>query len=163
DATHPAGIQKMYEFVRTSYDRSRVPLASIELFRRALDILPEDVVQVRLAYHKGTPVAGGITLVFKNTVYAWYGGTTRPPGVAAFDCLTWDEIAWACRNQQSNYDFGGAGWPEEEYGPRHFKAKFGGQLVNYGRYRKVYSGWKLAVAKSSFHVLRSMISATVSK
>ncbi len=163
DETTSDGIRKMYELLQYSYERAKVPLADCSLFRAALDRLPPGVVQVRIAYHHDTPVAGGIVLNFKKRVYAWYGGTVRVPGITPFDCLTWDEIEWGGQHGLQWYDFGGAGWPDEEYGPRKFKAKFGGELVSYGRYRKVYSGWKLAVAKTSYRMLRSVVSPTAAK
>jgi hypothetical protein len=160
DATSHGGIDEMYRQVAVSYGRSRVPLADISLFRAALAQLPAGVVQVRIARYEGHPVASGIALVFKRRVYAWYGGTSRLQGVSPFDCLTWEELRWGCENGQRIYDFGGAGWPGEEYGPREFKAKFGGQLVRYGRYHKVYSGWKLSTAKALYRMFRGVVAPT---
>ncbi|MGD9856529.1 MAG: lipid II:glycine glycyltransferase FemX [Planctomycetaceae bacterium] len=158
DATTDEGVRQMYGLIKSSYQRARVPLGDIRLFHAALERLPKGTVQIRIASHQGAAVAGGVVLVFKGRMYAWYGGTTRPPGITPFDGFTWDEIQWGSRNHQQTYDFGGAGWPDEDYGPRKFKAKFGGRLVNYGRYLKIYSGWKMAVAKTSFRVLRSVVS-----
>ena len=44
-------------------------------------------------------------------------------------------------------DFGGAGKPDEPYGVRTFKAKYGGELVNYGRYVCVHSRGRLAISR----------------
>lgn len=163
DATSVAGVEEMYELVQCSYNRSKIPLANISLFHAALEHLPEGVVQIRIARHDDAAVAAGIVLVFKGVVYAWYGGTNRVPGISPFDCLTWDEIRWGQEQGERLYDFGGAGWPDEEYGPREFKAKFGGELVSYGRYRKVYSSWKLTLAKTSYWLLRKIAFAHSSK
>jgi CelD/BcsL family acetyltransferase involved in cellulose biosynthesis len=157
DATTREGIDQMYRLVAMSYGRSRIPLADISLFRSALSLLPAGVAQVRIARHEGNAAAGGIALLYKRRMYAWYGGTSRAQGVSPFDCLTWDELRWGCQNGQQLYDFGGAGWPGEEYGPREFKSKFGGQLVNYGRYQKVYSGWKLSTARTLYRMLRGVV------
>ena len=37
-----------------------------------------------------------------------------------------------------NLIFGGAGKPDKPYGVRDYKLKFGGQLVNWGRFEKVH-------------------------
>ncbi|MEM8735459.1 MAG: GNAT family N-acetyltransferase [Planctomycetota bacterium] len=145
----------MYGLVQTSYERSGVPLVDQRLFSEALARLGEDVVQVRVARFEGTPVAAGISLAFQGRFYAWYGGGIRKPGIAPFDVLTWDEIRWASENGFQCYDFGGAGWPDEEYGPREFKAKFGGELVSYGRYRKVSAPVALKFAEQSYALLRN--------
>ena len=55
-----------------------------------------------------------------------------------------------------------AGWPDKPYGVREFKAKFGGSLVHYGRYRKVYSRWKMALAERAYE-FRSSILRRVSR
>ena len=60
------------------------------------------------------------------------------------------------------YDFGGAGWPNVPYGVRDFKASFGGELVCYGRYRKVYSRWKMALAERAYELGRTVISPKIS-
>ena len=144
--------------VKDSYKRSRVPLVNVQLFHAALDYFPKDVVQVRIATYEGKDVAAGIGLMFRGRFYAWYGGSLRIAQIAPFDCLTWDEIRWTSEQGGRYYDFGGAGWPNEEYGPRDFKEKFRGDLVCYGRYRRVYSPWKLMLAETAYKFLRGLIS-----
>lgn len=163
EETTAAGIDEMYQLLQCSYEHARVPLADVRMFHAAREMLPPGTVQVRIVSHQGVAVAAGIVLVFKGVIYAWYGGTSRPRGLAPFDILTWDEIEWGCTNHQQLYDFGGAGWPDEDYGPRHFKSKFGGRLVNHGRYRKVSSRWKLALAQTSYRALRRTVSPVSSK
>ena len=152
------GIECMYELVRTSYARSNVPLAAVGMFHEALRALPKNCVDVRIAWHNDTPVAGGIVLKYKKAIFAWYGGSERVAGIVPFDCLTWDEICWGANNGYATYDFGGAGWPDEEYGPREFKAKFGGDRICYGRYRKVYSPFKLRLVETAYRTARRFIS-----
>ena len=152
------GIERMYALVRESYQRSEVPLAGIELFHAARQQLGDEIVQVRIATHQGRDVAAGIGLVYAGRFFAWYGGTLRLPSIAPFDCLTWDEVRWSSENGLDCYDFGGAGWPDEEYGPREFKKKFGGELVRYGRYRRVYSPFKLRLAETAYGLIRGSLS-----
>ncbi len=57
----------------------------------------------------------------------------------------------------ATYDLGGAGWANEPYGVRDFKAKFRGELVSYGRYRKVYSPLKLTLAEEGYASLRKWV------
>lgn len=157
DNTH-AGISKMYPLIEETYRRSKVPLAEEELFHAALDCLPEGSVQIRLSVQDANVMAAGIGLVYKDRFFAWYGGSSRTPSLAPFDLLTWDEIRWCVENEIDYYDFGGAGWPDEEYGPRDFKAKFGGELVCFGRYRKVLDPFMLSIAEKGFAALRSFFS-----
>ena len=155
ETTHDS-IDELYKLVQFSYSRSGVPLAGKELFQRALVIFGSEIVEIRLAKYKNATVAAGITLKFKGVVYAWYGGSYRLPGLAPFAALTWSEIESGAREGFRFYDFGGAGWPDEDYGPRDFKSKFGGELVRYGRYKKVDSPMKLKAATSVFGLLKQI-------
>ena len=48
------------------------------------------------------------------------------------------------------FDFGGAGTPKKSYGVRDYKKKFGGKLVNYGRYEEIRRPLKFATANVGF-------------
>ena len=158
DMTTEAGVDVLYDCLQLSYGRSQVPLADKSLFTAAFDILPREQIKISVAWYEGAPVAAGILLCSKDLIYAWYGGLQRVKGLSAFDCLTWHEIEWAQQHGYRLYDFGGAGWPNEPYGVRDFKAKFGGELVNYGRYRKVYAPRTLRLAEKVYSLVRSSVS-----
>ncbi len=83
-------------------------------------------------------IIGGIMLpVFEHKmVYEWYvAGLDREykhlyPSVLA----TWAGIKYAMENGFDAFDFMGAGVPSHSYGVREFKSKFGGQILNFGRF-----------------------------
>ncbi|NJK78480.1 MAG: peptidoglycan bridge formation glycyltransferase FemA/FemB family protein [Chloroflexaceae bacterium] len=152
------GVDVLYHFTQMSYERSRVPLADISMFQAAVRVLqPHTMVRIFIAYQEDkTPLAADIILFYKDLVYAWYGGVQRVKGVFPVECLTWHEIELGKQLGFAHYDFGGAGKPDEPYGVRDFKAKFGAPLVNYGRYRKVYSQWKLELAERAYELRREL-------
>ena len=150
----PEAVQQMYQCVQSSYLRSGIPLADIKLFLASLEEFDEQCIDIRLAKYEGRIVAGGITLKFGDRVFAWYGGAERVTGLSPFSLLTWDEIKCGNREGFRYYDFGGAGVPERPYGPREFKAKFGGELVNFGRYRKINSKFCFYAAETAFKILK---------
>ena len=47
---------------------------------------------------------------------------------------TWAAMEYANQNNIPKFDFMGAGSPDDTYGVRDFKARFGGELVEHGRY-----------------------------
>ena len=51
---------------------------------------------------------------------------------------TWAAIEYANRNDIPKFDFMGAGMKDIDYGVREFKSRFGGELVEYGRYLKIF-------------------------
>ena len=156
DATSATGVDEMYKIVQHSYARSRVPLADVALFHAALERLPAGTVRVQTARDGDDPVASIISLVYRGRIFSWYGGTLRIAGKSPFATIVWDDICWGSENGQQIYDFGGAGWPDEDYGPRNFKASFGGQQVRYGRYRKTYSPWRQRLAETAYEMTRRL-------
>ena len=83
-------------------------------------------------------IIGGIMCpIFKNeTIYEWYiAGLDNEfknnyPSILA----TYAPIKYAFENNINCFDFMGAGAPNKEYGVREFKMKFGGELLNLGRF-----------------------------
>lgn len=67
---------------------------------------------------------------------------------------TWAAIDFACRNCIAEFDFMGAGSPAEDYGVREFKARFGGELMEPGRYTRIESSLKYLLAEKGFAFLQ---------
>jgi lipid II:glycine glycyltransferase (peptidoglycan interpeptide bridge formation enzyme) len=114
-------------------------------------------VKIFVARFEGSPVGACIVLLYKGVVYEWFWGVERTKSIYPAECITWHRIEWGLQNGYDLYDFGGAGWPNKPYGVREFKAKFGGDLVNYGRYRKVYSAWKFTLAEKGYDFVRNAV------
>ncbi len=68
----------------------------------------------------------------------------------------WEAIKQFSNEGYSVFDLAGAGWEGEQYGPGKFKSKFGGKETNFGRYRKVYSPWKLIAANTAYKLIRRL-------
>ncbi len=77
----------------------------------------------------------------KKVIYEWFiAGLDKEynkQGMYPSVLATWAGIKYAIDNQIETFDFMGAGHPDKPYGVREFKAKFGGELVNYGRYIRI--------------------------
>jgi len=52
--------------------------------------------------------------------------------------------------------FFGAGKRYEQYGVKEFRKVFGGQLVNFRRYKKIHSPMKLWLAEKGFEIWRKL-------
>lgn len=61
---------------------------------------------------------------------------------------TWSALEFANRNKIPLFDFMGAGRPGEQYGVRDFKARFGGEMVEYGRFLKIRKPFLYNIGKS---------------
>lgn len=67
---------------------------------------------------------------------------------------TWAAIEYANIKGIPMFDFMGAGNPREDYGVREFKARFGGQVVNYGRYICIFNPVLYYLGKKGMKVLK---------
>jgi serine/alanine adding enzyme len=161
DATCMEGIDALYPILQETFANARVPLADKELFVNACRILsPREMMKVFFVKHEGRPIAGTVLLCHKDTVFFWYAGIRRGSRLHAMEVIVFGMLEWAHFHNYRAFDYGGAGRPDKEYGVRDFKAKLGGELVNYGRYRKVYSPWKLAIAVRVYEASRSLWSGS---
>ena len=151
-------ISACIKLVKETYQNAQIPLAHSSLFESAHEILsPKNMIRVSMASVNGQPAATSFELLFKDVVYGWYGGIDR--SYSAYipnEMLMWDILKWGAESKYRVYDFGGAGKPDEEYGVRDFKAKFGGRLVAYGRNSYIHRPGLLNLSKAGFWIYQKI-------
>jgi CelD/BcsL family acetyltransferase involved in cellulose biosynthesis len=145
-----------YELLQKTYATAQVPLADRSLFEAAFDVLyPRGMVKFLLARIGDDYAAGSVELIYKDRIYGWYGGMDRAySNYIPNELLLWHIFQWGAENGYKVYDFGGAGRPDEEYGVRDFKAKFGGELICYGRNTCVHAPRLLWLSERGYHIMR---------
>jgi len=134
-------ILESYKVIKTVYERIKLPIPHISLFYNIYDILnKKKYLKTFAAFHCDKLVGVRMVLCYKNLIYDWYAGSNdsylkyRPN-----DILPWMIIKWGKENGFKRFDFGGAGKPNKPYGVREYKIKFGGEVVNYGRFIKIHN------------------------
>jgi serine/alanine adding enzyme len=159
EMVHREQIPIWYELIHQTFSRAHVPLADISLFEAAFDILlPRSKVRFLLGRVGDDYVAASAILLHKKNIYDWYQGFNRDyRSYLPNDLLVWNALEWGAANGFTVFDFGGAGKPNEEYGPRSFKAKFGGRLMNYGRNVYVHSPLKLRISRLGYQGIRKFL------
>ena len=152
-------LYECYELLERTYQLSQVPLADVSMFEAAFDVLmPKGMVQFILATVNGVPAAASVELVYKDVIYGWYSGLDRTfSNLTPNELIIWHILKWGAENNFSLYDFGGAGKPDEEYGVRDFKAKFGGELVNYGRNKHIPIPLFYKISEIGYNVARRFL------
>ena len=90
-----------------------------------------------LVLYDGQVVGGSICMLLPgHGVYEWYAcgkdGVFR--NIHPSSVTKYAGMKYACDNGFAVFDMMGAGKPDEEYGVRYFKAEFGGELVEHGRF-----------------------------
>lgn len=152
-------LASCYDLLCKTYQAAQVPLADYSLFEAAFDILhPKRMVRFTLARVGDDPAAVSVELLYKDVLYGWYGGMDRTySSCIPNELLAWHVLKWGAENGYRHYDFGGAGKPDEEYGVRSFKAKFGGKLVCYGRNIWIPRPLLLRVCKTGYETYRRFL------
>jgi CelD/BcsL family acetyltransferase involved in cellulose biosynthesis len=154
-------VASCYDLLRQTYGAAQVPLADRSLFEAAFELLyPKGMVRFTLARVCDAPAAVSVELLYKDVVYGWYGGMDRSYGCyVPNELLMWHILKWSAEKGYRLYDFGGAGRPDEEYGVRDFKTKFGGTLVNHGLHIFVHTPWLLKISEEAYRLARRVLLA----
>lgn len=90
-----------------------------------------------LVIYDGQVVGGSICMLLPgHGVYEWYacGKDGVFKNIYPSSVTKYAGMKYACDNGYAVFDMMGAGKPDEEYGVRDFKAEFGGELVEHGRF-----------------------------
>ena len=90
-----------------------------------------------LVMYEGQVVGGSICMLLSGRgVYEWYacGKDGVFKNIHPSSVTKYAGMKYACDNGYAVFDMMGAGKPDEEYGVRDFKAEFGGELVEHGRF-----------------------------
>ncbi len=131
-------VLAMYGILETLYrEKVKKPLPGPDLF---INLWKSPSAKVFVVKYNGEVVGGSIGPTYRNKVlYQWYvcGENGRISGVHPSVLASWAPIEYGALHGFERFDFMGAGRPEEDYGVREFKARFGGQEVCYGRYELV--------------------------
>ena len=128
-------VRAFYTILKDLYEtKVKTPLWSWDFFERLYYVEHAKYILVEL----DGKIVGGTACVCLpgKAVYEWYAcgldncrNDIRPLSVAI-----WGEMQYAAENGYPLFDFMGAGKPDEPYGVRDFKAEFGGELVEHGRF-----------------------------
>jgi len=92
---------------------------------------------IRVVVNNGRVIGGIISPVTPDkTIFEWYvvGLDKEYPGHYPSVVATWSAMVYAAENKLKQFDLMGLGKPDEPYGVRDFKLRFGGEVVNYGRF-----------------------------
>ena len=149
----------VYELLRKIYSRVQVPLAPLSLFEAAFDVLsPRGMLKVFVTSIEGHWTGARLVLLYKGRIIDWYAGSDRAfSSYFPNETLVWHVLKWGKEHDFHLFDFGGAGRPDEPYGPREFKSKFGGTLVNYGRNICVHAPIRLKFSQAGYQLLRRFL------
>ena len=125
----------------------KTPLFPFYFFEK-LYALPE--ARFLLVEWQGEIIGGTVCVVLEGkAMYEWFacGKDGISKSIFPSTLATYAGMTYAAEHNLPLFDMMGAGKPEESYGVRDFKAKFGGELVEHGRYLCVCQKWLYQIGK----------------
>ena len=151
-------IPIFYGIVEETYKNARIPLADISLMESAFELLaPKNMATFYMAKYEDIYVGARVVLNYKGLIYDWYAGALSDYlSLYVNEALVWHILKEGANNRYHTFNFGGAGKPNEEYGVREFKRRFGGKMVNFGRYEKIYSPVKMKIVEKGFEMYKKV-------
>lgn len=131
-------IEAFYGLLSTLYaTKVKTPLFPFVFFDKLSE---EPFSRFLLVEYQGEIIGGTVCVYDDNTMYEWFacGNDGAYKSIFPSTLATWAGIKFAAESGQLHFDMMGAGAPGDGgYGVREFKAKFGGELVEYGRFKYI--------------------------
>jgi len=148
--TSESEMDVFIDLLQKTYVRLKAPLADRSLFENIYHILvSKGMARIVFAKVDGKIISGYLMLLYHGQIYGWYcGDDIEYRKCCPNDAIMWDIIHWGHEQGYKTLDFGWAGRSDETSTVRNFKAKYGGELVSYGRHMKVYSPLLLKTIKT---------------
>lgn len=140
---HPSeqNVKVFYNLLRKLYsEKVKTPLVPFSFFYKLHKSPFANYIIIKNT--EGIIISGIVCIGTGSTLYALYtcGRDAEYRELSPSVIANFEAIKYACDNGYSRFDFMGAGSPGDGgYGVRDFKAKFGGKLVEYGRFKCVLS------------------------
>lgn len=151
-------IKTIYNIYLDTYNHAAHPIPDVSLFLAVNNILSKKEMAINLIAQLDDLSIGAMTLLtYKNNIYAWFLGSlieyrNKHPN----DLLPWEAMKWGIRNGYEIFDFMGAGKPNVKFGIRDFKEKFGGTIVNFGRYQNIFKKTKMKFAMTGLKFIKKV-------
>lgn len=150
-------VEKFYGILTDLFEtKVKTPLFPIAFFKELFKL---QSAKFFLVEYEGEIIGGSICVCLEGrTVYEWVkcGNEHFHKNIRPSSLVTWLGIEYAAENGYPRYDFMGAGKPNEAYGVRDFKAEFGGELVEHGRFVYVCQPVLFGLGKLGIKIMKKL-------
>ncbi len=143
----------LYELYTT---KVKTPLPEQDFF---MELWKNNTARFFLIKYKEEIIGGIVCPILEDRViYEWFvcGKDGVYKNIYPSVLATWAAMQYAVNNAIERFDFMGAGKPNEAYGVREFKSKFGGDLVEHGRFLHVAQPVLYKAGKTAVKILKSI-------
>ncbi|NCC99020.1 MAG: GNAT family N-acetyltransferase [Bacteroidia bacterium] len=156
-ATNEDEIKEYYDLLFGLYkSKVKTPLFPYEFFK---NLFYQEEGKFFLVKYAGRILGGSVcTELIGRTLYEWFvcGLDREIKNVYPSTLATWGAIEYASTHNMTKFDMMGAGKPNDGYGVREFKAKFGGELLEQGRYIHICKPIMYETGKIGVKILKKL-------
>ena len=150
-------VKEYYAILQHLYTtKVKTPLFSWSFFERLYYVKNGHFI---LTEYQGRIIGGTVCVELPNkAVYEWFvcGEDGVYNHIFPSSYATYLGIRYAAENNCQIFDMMGAGKPEEAYGVRDFKARFGGEQVEHGRYVSIIKPLLYQIGKFGVKLLKQI-------
>ena len=150
-------VIEFYSILLALYtEKIKTPLFPLSFF---LKLYEEPFCKYILISYQEKIIGGMVCLFDRDTAYEWFvcGKDGAYKHVYPSTLATYSAICFAEENGCRRFDMMGAGAPGDGgYGVREFKMKFGGELVEYGRFRYVCNPLLYRAGKTAVNLIKKL-------
>ena len=158
-------IHEIEEYIQSikliikSYKEIGLPCPTFNYFIEIHNkLFQKGILKVFAAKYNSEIIGVRLELCYNKIIYDWYAGANlKFKSKYPNDFLPYKILEWGINNDFSKFDFGGAGKPNIKYGVRYHKIKFGGNLVEYGRFSKINKKLFYSVGKIGIKYLKKFL------
>lgn len=135
ESKDPEDLNDYYKILHELYVKKvKTPLFPREFFENLVQMENGKLFVIK---YKNKVIGGSVCVALPGVaLYEWFvcGLDGQIKNVYPSTIATYAAIDYAARNGFQRFDMMGAGKPDEAYGVREFKSKFGGKLLEQGRF-----------------------------
>ena len=149
-------VRTYYELLKQLYTtKIKTPLFSLQFFEQ---LYQHPNGRFILVEKEGEIIGGTVCVELPGKcLYEWFvcGRDGEWKSIFPSSLATYAGIRYAAEHGCSRFDMMGAGKPDEAYGVRDFKARFGGEQVEHGRFLCVRKPLLYGIGKLGVRILKS--------
>jgi serine/alanine adding enzyme len=157
EAENNVEVETLYQILKDLYlDRVKLPLPPLNFF---IKMHQSDIGKVFVVLHKNVIIGGSFCFFYPfNSIYTMYYCGLREYHSRIFPThlAIWAALDFGIKNDLKFLDLMGAGKPSIEYGVRKYKAEFGGEQIEYGRFIKIFDPFLYFLGKLVLRIIKSI-------
>lgn len=151
------GLYQFYSIYRETCRRAGVVTANFRCMKLLWECFrPMNAIRVFISHWQNHPISGQIVIFHKDIMHLHYvshSDFSKKHKIYGNDLMQWHLIRWGREHGYRLLDYGGYAvnpMRPKEVGMNQFKERWGGRIVEYNVYSKIYKPWRLRL----FQLLR---------